>query len=130
MADIGILARNVDACHPALARARLARPLVVLKFGSSVLGDGTDLSEIVGEIYRWLRANNRVLAIVSAFEGETDRLLREAADLGAPFDNRNAPALVALGEENSAARLALACDRAGISAVAMRPSRCLNMNSS
>jgi len=91
------------------------RPLVVLKFGSSVLTDREAIPEVVTEIYRIVRDGRRVLAVVSAFEGVTDRLLDDAQVLGCAHDNLHLPRYVALGEETSAALLTLACDRAGLS---------------
>src|SRR5580698_5029540 len=53
----------------------------VLKFGSSVLRTPDDLPIAVDEIYRHWRNGCRVLAVVSAFEGVTDRLFKEATIL-------------------------------------------------
>jgi pimeloyl-ACP methyl ester carboxylesterase len=47
-------------------------PLVVLKFGSSVLRTVADLPSVVSEIYRHIRAGEHVVAVVSAFAGETE----------------------------------------------------------
>jgi homoserine dehydrogenase len=99
------------------------RPLEVLKFGSSVLKTPADAPEAVTEIYRAVRQGRRVLAVVSAFEGVTDRLLNEARMLGCGHDNLHLPRYVALGEETSAALLALACDRAGLSVTALSPTQ-------
>jgi homoserine dehydrogenase len=103
-----------------LSRAQ-ARPLVVLKFGSSVLRSPADAPEAVTEIYRAVREGRRVIAVVSAFEGVTDRLLADARALGCGHDNLHLPRYVAMGEETSAALLALACDRAGLSVTALAP---------
>ena len=56
----------------------------ILKFGSSVLRSPESLPIAVDEIYRHWRLGCRVLAVVSAFEGVTDRLLREASRLFGP----------------------------------------------
>ncbi len=93
----------------------VARDLVVLKFGSSVLTDRAHMPDVVTEIYRIVRDGHRVLAVISAFEGVTDRLLDDARVLGCGHDNLHLPRYVALGEETSAALLTLACDRAGLS---------------
>ena len=53
----------------------MSRKVIVLKFGSSVLQSRADLPHAVHEIYRWIRRQYRVVAVVSAFAGETDRLL-------------------------------------------------------
>ena len=92
---------------------------MVLKFGSSVLTDRLAVPEAVTEIYRLVRDGFRVLAVVSAFEGETDRLLAEASEFGCAHDNLHLPRYVALGEETSAALLTLACDRAGLAAACL-----------
>lgn len=99
---------------------RGVKPIVVLKFGSSVLAGPDDIPRVVSEIYRIVRDGKRVVAVVSAFGGVTDRLLEEATGAGAPHDNVNAPAYVALGEETSTALLALACDRSGLCAIGLK----------
>ena len=53
-------------------------PLDVLKFGSSVLQSESDLPDVVHEIYRHVRRGRRVVAVVSAFAGRTDRLLERS----------------------------------------------------
>ena len=52
---------------------------VVLKFGSSVLRTPASLPIAVTEIYRHYRRGRRVIAVVSAFEGVTDRLLGDVS---------------------------------------------------
>ncbi len=90
----------------------------VLKFGSSVLRDRTDLALVASEIYRRRRDGQRVIAVVSAFAGETDALIAEAASLGGAT-SRHAPRLIALGEERSAALLAIACEAVGLDALVL-----------
>ncbi len=89
---------------------------VVLKFGSSVLRTPASLPIAVSEIYRHYRQGRRVVAVVSAFEGVTDRLLEEAG----PGDDAPDPAALAVllstGETSSAAQLVIALHRAGVPA--------------
>ena len=54
------------------------REIVVLKFGSSVLADETNLASVVGEIERYWRRGAQVIAVVSAFGETTDHLIRQA----------------------------------------------------
>lgn len=89
---------------------------VILKFGSSVLTELGDLDIVVSEIYRHARFGQNVVAVVSAFAGETDALIASASSLGAGANSRHAPRLIALGEERAAALLALACENAGLDA--------------
>lgn len=94
-------------------------PVVVMKFGSSVLRNPADAPSVASDIYAQVRQGRRVVAVVSAFEGETDRLLGEARTLGLAHDNHLLPAYVAQGEEQSAALVSLACDRIGLDAVTL-----------
>ncbi len=94
--------------------------VIVLKFGSSVLGSRTDLPRAVHEIYRWIRLQYRVVAVVSAFAGETDRLLETVADY-CDADTEAIARVVATGEEVATAFLALELDRFGIPAQVLDP---------
>jgi len=96
--------------------------VIVLKFGSSVLQSRADLPLAVHEIYRWVRLQYRVVAVVSAFAGETDRLLASVAD----YRDANPEAIarvVSTGEEIATACLALELDRFGIPAQVLDPSQ-------
>ncbi len=100
----------------------MSRKLIVLKFGSSVLRSRADLPHAVHEIYRWIRLQYRVVAVVSAFAGETDRLLGTVAD----YRDANPEAIarvIATGEEVATAFLALELDRFGIPAQVLDPSQ-------
>jgi homoserine dehydrogenase len=96
--------------------------VIVLKFGSSVLQSRSDLPHAVHEIYRWIRRQYRVVAVVSAFAGETDRLLDTVSD----YREANPEAIariVATGEEVATAFLTLELDRFGIPAQVLDPSQ-------
>jgi homoserine dehydrogenase len=98
----------------------MSAPIVVLKFGSSVLKNRESLPEVVSEIYRIVRTGRRVIAVTSAFAGVTDALVGESLATGCLHDNVNAPAYIATGEEVSAALVALACDRSGLCSIALK----------
>ncbi len=100
----------------------MPRKVIVIKFGSSVLQSRADLPHAVHEIYRWIRLQYRVVAVVSAFAGETDRLLATVAD----YRDANPEAIarvVATGEEIATAFLALELDRFGVPAHVLDPSQ-------
>jgi homoserine dehydrogenase len=92
---------------------------VVLKFGSSVLRTRADLPWVAQAIYAHVRRGERVVAVVSAFAGVTDALYARAREHGS--DPRATAALVATGEHESAALLALALDRCGVPARLLAP---------
>lgn len=97
------------------------REVTVLKFGGSVLRDEDDLRTAVHEVYRWLRTGGRVVAVVSAFEGTTDRLIRQAAGVDPAAHPVANPLLLATGELTTAALVVLALQRAGVFATALSP---------
>ncbi len=91
--------------------------LTVVKFGSSVLRGEEDLPVVVEEIARWVRSEQYVLAVISAF-GNT---MKRASAYGEPTNEEAVARLVATGEETAAALLALALARAGIGAKLVGP---------
>ena len=93
----------------------------VLKFGSSVLRTPDELPVAVDEIYRHWRSGCRVLAVVSAFEGITDELIKEAADLFGSDCPAAAAAHVAKGEQRTAALLLESLSRSGIPSRMVEP---------
>jgi homoserine dehydrogenase len=93
----------------------------VLKFGSSVLAGPRDLERAVHEVYRERRAGRAVVAVVSAFAGRTERLLRQARARGGAGEA--AALLASTGELRSVALLALELERCGVPAAAFDAAR-------
>lgn len=91
-------------------------PIVVLKFGSSVLENHDALPSAVLEIYREIRRGRRVVAVVSAFGHRTDELLTDAKKLFGEPEPSCLARLLETGEAESAATLGLALDQAGVPA--------------
>lgn len=96
--------------------------LTVLKFGSSVLRTAADLSVAVHEIYAELRGHRQVIAVVSAFEGVTDRLFAEAQRAHLGRDSFALARYVAAGEQDTATQLVNRLEEAGIPAREADPS--------
>lgn len=92
----------------------MARPLIVLKFGGSVLRDEDDLLKAVKETESWIDRGWSVVAVVSAFEGVTDTLVRRAKAFGEQPLAEAQALLTATGELQSASLLGLALHRANI----------------
>lgn len=95
--------------------------LTVVKFGSSVLRGEDDLPVIVEEIGRWRGSEQYVLAVVSAFGNTTEELFKRARRYGESANEEAVARLVATGEEQSAALVALALACAGIPAKLLGP---------
>lgn len=90
--------------------------LIVLKFGSSVLRDETDLPRVAAEIRGYVTRGWRVLAVVSAIGDGTDALIRRGRALGASEGDGQAAfaALLGTGEAAAAALVGLALGAAGL----------------
>ncbi len=95
--------------------------LTVVKFGSSVLRREEDLPVVVEEISQWLGSEQYVLVVISAFGNTTEELFRRASAYGEPTNEEAVARLVATGEEEAAALLALALARARIGAKLLGP---------
>tara|TARA_R110002051_G_scaffold48299_2_gene94926 strand:- start:16248 stop:17999 length:1752 start_codon:yes stop_codon:yes gene_type:complete len=95
--------------------------LCVLKFGSSVLLTADDYARAAHEIYRHTRAGEKVVAVVSALDGETDALFEVGDVVGQSADDAMLARLVRCGELKSAALMGLALQRAGVAAAVLDP---------
>lgn len=96
-------------------------PFVVLKFGSSILSDIDQLASAALEVERHVKAGRQVVAVASAFRGRTNALLTNAARLDAQPDDHALAALLATGEAEAAAYLALAIRQLGIHTQTLTP---------
>lgn len=93
-----------------------AQPVSVVKFGSSVLRAPADAAIVAQEIARLSARGEKIVAVISAFLGDTDRLLAESSSLSGGGPSRYAARLVSLGEERACLCLALACEAIGLRA--------------
>jgi len=94
----------------------MADPVIVLKFGSSVLRTADDLPLAVLEIYREVRRGRRVVAVVSAFAGVTDALLDDVRRRHDEPEPHAVARVLETGENASAAALGLLLEEAGVPA--------------
>lgn len=95
----------------------MSQGIIVLKLGGSVLAGEGSIHAAVAEVRRWVASGLRVIAVVSAFEGETDRLLETAARFGRePWATAS---FAATGELTSAAALSLALSREGLTSTTL-----------
>jgi homoserine dehydrogenase len=99
----------------------MSGPIVVLKFGSSVLSADPDFAEAVHEIYRFVRQGFRVVAVASAVGTTTERLLARARAVSDRPSCQALATLLATGEIASASLLAIALDRAGVPGTLLDP---------
>jgi homoserine dehydrogenase len=93
--------------------------LLVIKFGGSVLRSPQSVPAVASEIYAYVRRGKRVVAVVSAFLGETDQLLSHASELSCAHEEDFIPPYVTLGEQRAVELVSMVCDRIGLRAFAL-----------
>ena len=87
--------------------------LVVQKFGGTSVADLDRIRHVTNRIAAARRHGHRVVVVVSAMAGETNRLLALARAAARTPDERESDALVSTGEQVAAALTALALQDAG-----------------
>ncbi len=87
--------------------------LVVQKFGGTSVGSIDRIRNVARRALAAQKAGNRVVVIVSAMSGETNRLLALAHDVAKVPDAREMDAIAATGEQVSAALTAMAIQAEG-----------------
>ncbi|GAB4554211.1 MAG: hypothetical protein Tsb0013_16760 [Phycisphaerales bacterium] len=96
-------------------------PIVVLKFGGSVLTDTDRFADVAREIGGWRADGWLVVAVVSALCGRTDELVSRCRSSKIRPDAHTQAGVLALGERESSALLALALGSSGLPALALTP---------
>ncbi|HVA76723.1 MAG TPA: aspartate kinase, partial [Candidatus Binataceae bacterium] len=91
--------------------------LIVQKYGGTSVGSVDRIKAVAERVARGHRAGDRMVVVVSAMAGETDRLFKLAAELSDAPDPRETDALVATGEQVSAALLAIRLRAMGMPAI-------------
>jgi aspartate kinase len=87
--------------------------LIVQKFGGTSVGSIERIKNVAARALATQAAGNDVVVIVSAMAGETNRLLKLAADVTPLPDGREVDALAATGEQVTAALTSIAIQAQG-----------------
>lgn len=91
-------------------------PLLVLKFGGTSLATLKHINHAADIVASAIHEGNKVVVIVSAMSGETDRLISLANQMSESPSTREYAALLATGEQVSMALMSMALINRGISA--------------
>ena len=89
--------------------------IIVQKFGGTSVGS-TERIAHVAKIIEAASKNSKVIVVVSAMSGETDRLIELSKSFSSTPNKREFDALISTGEKVSASLLAMALESEGISA--------------
>lgn len=93
--------------------------LVVQKYGGTSVGSLDRIRMVAERVADTYREGHKVIVVVSAMAGETDRLLTMGLELCARPSEREMDVLVASGEQVSAALLAIQLNEIGVPARSM-----------
>src|SRR6476659_4568158 len=96
-----------------------AAPLVVQKFGGSILADADRIRRVARRIARERLAGADLVVIVSAMGDTTDELLGLAAAITETPDERELDMLLATGEHQSATLVSMALHALGVPAISL-----------
>ncbi|HUY26050.1 MAG TPA: aspartate kinase [Candidatus Binataceae bacterium] len=91
--------------------------LIVQKYGGTSVGSVDRIKAVAERVARTRRAGKSLVVVVSAMAGETNRLFTLASELSDAPDPRETDALVATGEQVSAALLAIRLRAMGLPAI-------------
>lgn len=92
----------------------------VIKFGGSSLSNNLNLNIAANKILKIKSKNkSKIVVIVSAQGSTTNELLKEAKELAAYPNKRELDALLSIGEQKSASKLAIILTRMGYKAISL-----------
>lgn len=90
--------------------------LRVMKFGGTSVGDLDRVRKVAARVEQHVRSGEKVVVTVSAMGRTTDRLISQAREASQRPSKRELDVLLATGEQQSAALLAIALDARGVAA--------------
>jgi aspartate kinase len=93
--------------------------LIVQKFGGTSVADRICIYNVANIIKRRIEEGNHVVTVVSAQGDTTDHLLAKAQEIDETPNPSELDALIATGEQASAALLAIALNKMGVPAVSL-----------
>ena len=74
-------------------------PLIVQKYGGTSVGNPDRIANVANRVVKGWRDGNKMVVVLSAMSGETDRLIRLAQELAEDPDPRELDVLLATGEQ-------------------------------
>ncbi len=93
--------------------------LIVQKYGGTSVGSIDRMRNVAARVKRTRDEGNQVVAVVSAMSGVTDGLIKMAREFSETPSEREMDVLLATGEQQSIALVAMALHEAGLEAVSV-----------
>src|ERR1700722_12308553 len=92
---------------------------LVQKYGGTSVGSPERIRNVASRVAEARKAGHKLVVVVSAMSGETDRLLKLAREVNPEAAAREVDVLLATGEQQTIALTALALHGLGIPAVSL-----------
>ena len=92
---------------------------IVQKYGGSSVATPEDIKRVAQRIHKYRDEGNQMIVVVSAMGGTTDKLLELAGELNENPSERELDMLLATGEQQSVALMAMALEGMGCEAVSL-----------
>ena len=93
--------------------------LIVQKFGGTSVANTDKIKAVAQRVLKSHQQGHRMVVVLSAMSGETDRLIRLAKDVQKIPDQRELDMIVSTGEQVTVALFAMAVKEAGFDAVSL-----------
>jgi aspartate kinase len=90
--------------------------LIVQKYGGTSMGSTERIREVARRVERFVKEGHKLVVVVSAMSGETNRLLGLAKEINADADPRELDVIASTGEQVSIGLLCLALHKLGLKA--------------
>lgn len=90
---------------------------IVQKYGGTSMGSTARIKNVARRVAKWHRAGHRMVVVVSAMSGETNRLIGLAKEIMPNPDPRELDVIASTGEQVSIGLLAMALKAIGVDAV-------------
>src|SRR5260221_7044613 len=93
--------------------------LIVQKYGGTSVGDTSRIKNVAQRVAKYRAAGDKIVVVVSAMSGVTDKLIKLAKDLMPPPSEREMDVLLATGEQTTIALTAIALHSMNIPAASL-----------
>jgi len=90
--------------------------LIVQKYGGTSMGSPERIREVARRVQRFVQEGHRLVVVVSAMSGETNRLLGLAKELNPDADARELDVIASTGEQVTIGLLSIALHKLGLKA--------------
>ena len=94
-------------------------PLIVQKYGGTSVANPDRIANVANRVLKGVMDGNKMVVVLSAMSGETDRLIKLARDLGDPPDPRELDVLLATGEQVTVSLFSMFLRHQGVDATSL-----------